>query len=63
MNEPINLPFIGRDLKTDEEKVIGVVHSIEGDVFNIKIWNKDDLLWAEYDEEGNMVTVGIDIIF
>lgn len=63
MNELVNLPFIGHDLKTGEEKVIGVVRSIQGDIFDIMIWNKDNILWTEYNKNGQMVEVGIDIKF
>lgn len=63
MSELINLPFIGRDLKTGKERIIGIVRSVQGDIFDIMIWNKDNTLWTGYNENGQMVEVGIDTRF
>lgn len=63
MNELANLPFIGRDLETGEERVIGIVRIVGVDLYNVTFFNKDDIIWAEYNENNKIVALGIDTKF
>lgn len=63
MNRLANLPFIGRDLETGEERIIGIVRLVGVDLYNVTIFNQYDTVWAEYNNDGDMVALGINIRF